>query len=282
MILESKSLTYSYPGSDKKAINGLTFAMNEGEIFGFLGPSGAGKSTTQRILFNHLKGYTGSVRLFDKEIKSWSHELYKFIGVGFELPNHFLKLSARENLVFFSSFYKRTRDIDELLERVGLAEHADKKVKEFSKGMKMRLNFVRAILHHPRFLFLDEPTSGLDPTNAKTIKDMILEEKRNGVSIFLTTHQMSDADMLCDRVAFLSDGEIAAMDTPLNLKLAYGKASVQLNMMDKSQHEFELLKLGTNEGFLELIRHAEIKTIHSKEASLEDIFIKVTGKRLDV
>jgi fluoroquinolone transport system ATP-binding protein len=162
-----------------------------------------------------------------------------------------------------------------------LADDADKRVSEFSKGMKMRLNFIRALLHNPDVLFLDEPTSGLDPLNARVIKNIILDLKAAGKTIFLTTHNMFDADQLCDQVAPLHEGEIKNLDTPLALKLRYGSPKVKVTQKEQpGQLVFDLVRLGQNEAFLRLLQADQIQTIHSEEATLEDAFIKVTGERL--
>ena len=162
MMIEVKDLQFTYPGAAAPAVRGMSFTVKEGEIFGFLGPSGAGKSTTQKILTGLLQGYSGSVQVLGRELSAWSsagHSYYEQIGVGFELPNHYLKLTALENLNYFRSLYSGpTDDPRELLAMVGLTDDADTPVGQFSKGMKMRLNFVRALLHRPRLLFLDEPS----------------------------------------------------------------------------------------------------------------------------
>lgn len=228
-MLDVRDLHFTYPQGKAAAVRGLNVTVQRGEVFGFLGPSGAGKSTTQKILTGLLKGYTGSVCVFERELKTWDSSYYERIGVGFELPNHYLKLTARENLDYFRSLYQRpTADPAELLAQVGLADDTDTLVANFSKGMRMRLNFVRAILHQPDLLFLDEPTSGLDPVNAQAIKNLIAAKKAAGTTIFLTTHNMAVADELCDRVAFIIDGEIKALDTPKALKLRYGKRVVRV------------------------------------------------------
>jgi fluoroquinolone transport system ATP-binding protein len=173
--------------------------------------------------------------------------------------------------------------MNELLKRVGLWDDRDAKVEVFSKGMRMRLNFIRAIMHKPTLLFLDEPTSGLDPTNSRLLKDMIKELRDSGTTIFLTTHNMTDADELCDRIAFMIDGELPVIDSPENLKLQYGKKSVKVRYRKNnniSTNEFELAGLGKNKQFLSLINNNEVETIHTQEATIEDIFIKVTGKHL--
>ena len=282
-MIEVKNLRFQYPKSSSWALNGLNFHIERGEIFGFLGPSGSGKSTTQKILFKLLPGYVGSAKVEGKEVLDWSHDLYQKIGVSFELPNHYSKLTAKENLQFFKGFYapEKGNDPMELLDRVGLWEDAHKRVSDFSKGMKMRLNFVRALLHDPDILFFDEPTSGLDPVNGKIIKDIILELKEAGKTIFITTHQMYDADYLCDRVAFIIEGQIKVIDAPEALKLAHSSHTVEVTPVgQKKRLTFDLEGLGQNDNFLSLIKENEIAAIHSKEATLEDVFIKLTGKSL--
>ncbi|MEM1324344.1 MAG: ABC transporter ATP-binding protein [Bacteroidota bacterium] len=280
-MIQVQQLKYQYPKTDAYVLKGLNFKIGAGEIFGFLGPSGSGKSTTQKILFKLLNGYEGSARIEGKELSKWNKELYEKVGVGFELPNHYLKLSAIENLHFFGQFYSKMLDPMTLLERVGLAKDAHKKVDDYSKGMKMRLNFVRAFLHDPQILFLDEPTGGLDPVNAKLVKDIIRELKAQGKTIFLTTHQMIDAEQLCDRIAFIVDGEIKLTDSPEQLRIQHSKREVEVRFKGKAEKAtFPLADLGQNEQFLAQIQKHDIETIHSKEASLDDIFIEVTGESL--
>ncbi|MEL6591194.1 MAG: ABC transporter ATP-binding protein, partial [Bacteroidota bacterium] len=157
----------------------------------------------------------------------------------------------------------------------------NKKVSEYSKGMKMRLNFVRSFLHDPEILFLDEPTSGLDPVNARLVKDIIHDLKAKGKTLFITTHQMHDADELCDRVAFIVEGQVEVIDSPANLKIKHSQRQVEVLFRETGQKEsFALDQLGQNQVFLQKIAHHEIETIHSREASLDEIFITVTGKSL--
>jgi fluoroquinolone transport system ATP-binding protein len=277
------NLVYAYPKSTQPTVRGISFRIEAGEIFGFLGPSGAGKSTTQKVLIRLLPGYRGDVSVLRKDLRQWGNDYYERIGVGFELPNHYQKLTALENLRFFASFYdKKTQDPLQLLAMVQLQEDAHKKVENFSKGMKMRLNFVRALLHDPDILFLDEPTSGLDPVNARIMKDLIGELKRRGKTIFITTHQMHDADELCDRVAFIVDGEIRLIDSPARLKVQRGQRKVRVEYRNGQSRtaEFDLDGLGRNPAFLALVADAHIESIHSQEATLDEIFIQVTGRRL--
>jgi len=282
-MITVNNLTYTYPVQSSLAINNISFAIEKREIFGFLGPSGAGKSTVQKILIGLLPGFQGEITVFGKPLQQWDASYYNYIGVGFELPNHYLKLSALENLQLFASFYdKATRNLEELLGMVGLAEDAHKKVENYSKGMKMRLNFVRALLHDPEILFLDEPTSGLDPVNAREMKNIILDLRKQGKTIFITTHNMHDADELCDRVAFIVEGEIKVIDTPKQLKREGGPRKVKVEYQNGGLQttEFALEGLGENTTFLSILKAGQIEAIHSEEATLEDIFIKITGKTL--
>jgi len=283
-MIEAKNISYSYKGSAIPAVSGVSFEINTGEIFGFLGPSGAGKTTTVNILTRLIRNYDGSAFVMDKNLKDFDSDYFEEVGVSFELPSHYLKLTALENLNFFASLYeKNTQDPMRLLEMVGLERDANKKVSDFSKGMKMRLNFVRALIHDPAILFLDEPTIGLDPISARRVKDIILEKKSHGKTIFLTTHNMSDADELCDRIALLSEGKVRVVDSPHSLKLQYGERKVRVehsNSEDIKTDEFPLDGLGNNENFLSILKNSRIRTIHSLEPNLEEVFIKVTGRGL--
>lgn len=284
-MLTVHNLTYTYPETTTEVLHGLNFTIAEGEIFGFLGPSGAGKSTTQNILIGLLKEYAGSIAVMGQELRDIGQDYYEHIGVSFELPNHYLKLTARENLNYFRSLYSGpTRDAMEVLTMVDLADDADKSVAEFSKGMKIRLNVARSLIHSPRLLFLDEPTSGLDPVNARRIKDLVLAERARGTTVFVTTHNMTVADELCDRVAFITNGKIGLIDAPATLKKQYGKRTVEIayrnGLPQPQSREFPLSGLGTNQDFLEVLRQYEIETIHTQETTLENIFIQVTGEEL--
>jgi fluoroquinolone transport system ATP-binding protein len=283
-MIAVSNLTYSYPRASAPALRGLEFTIERGEIFGFLGPSGAGKSTTQKILIGLLRGYQGRAYIMDREVAAWGGDYYERVGVAFELPNHFLKLTARENLRYFAALYRgATRRPEDLLEQVGLLGDADTPVGQFSKGMRVRLNLARALIHSPDLLFLDEPTSGLDPVNSRKVIDLVRAEQAAGRTIFLTTHNMLIADQLCDRVAFIADGQLAAIDTPRALKLSYGEPTVRVEyagLHGTEQREFPLAGLGECTPFNELLRSQAVQTIHSQEASLEQIFITVTGRSL--
>jgi fluoroquinolone transport system ATP-binding protein len=283
-MITIKDLLFTYKGQHLPTLKNISFEVNDREIFGFLGPSGAGKSTTQKVLTGVLKDYSGSVMLRGREVNNIDKKFYENIGVAFEFPNLYLKFTAIENLQLFASFYRCEKfDIELLLKRVGLWEDRNLRVEAFSKGMRMRLNFIRSVLHKPKLLFLDEPTSGLDPSNSRMIKDFILELRDSGTTVFLTTHNMADADELCDRIAFMIEGQLPIIDTPENLKLRHGKKSLKVRYRENNHveiREFGLKDLGQNSDFLHLINHSELETIHTQEATLEDIFIKVTGKQL--
>ena len=278
------NLRYTYPKNKEETIKGLSFSISKGEVFGFLGPSGAGKSTTQKILIKLLQGYQGVITYNGENIAELDHSFFEKIGVSFEMPIHFSKMTAMENIEFFLKLYKKKNDVESLMKQVGLWEDKDKMVGEYSKGMKIRLNFVRAMLNSPEMLFLDEPTNGLDPTNAMILKDMIRAYKKQGGTVFLTSHIMSDVDQLCDRVAFILDGKIIEMDSPRNLKLKYGKRVMKLEYKENDHtitKEFPMEYIGSNEEFIELLKTKNIETLHSGETTLEEIFIKVTGVGLN-
>src|SRR5574344_2802572 len=211
IMIAIENMNFSY--SKTPFVENINFEVGKGEIFGFLGPSGAGKSTIQKILIGMLTNYTGSVIVNGIEVKNYKNTFYEDIGIDFEYPSLYEKLTAKQNIEFFASLYKSKKcDSTKLLSSVGLLQDSDKKVSAFSKGMKSRLNFIKSLVNNPKILFLDEPTSGLDPANSRLMKDLILEQKRKGVTVIITTHNMQDATELCDKVAFIVDGKIKMMD----------------------------------------------------------------------
>ncbi|WP_254545365.1 fluoroquinolone export ABC transporter permease subunit [Halomarina pelagica] len=276
-----RGLRFTYPGAESATLRGLDFSVDAGEVFGFLGPSGAGKSTTQRVLTGLLDGYEGSVRVLGREVAEWDGGYYERIGVSGESPNHYPKLTGRENLELFASLYRgETRDVEGLFELVGLDDALDRRVAEYSNGMRMRLNFVRALLHDPDVLLLDEPTSGIDPGNARTVKGAISDLRDEGRAIFLTTHDMTVADQLCDRVAFLVDGRIATVDAPDRLKREYGSRTVRVEYRrggTRGTERFPLDGLGESAAFRRLLADGRVETIHTDEATLEDVFLRNHG-----
>lgn len=279
-----EGLAFRYPGQDKLAVDHVSFSVGQGEIFGLLGPSGAGKSTLQKLLTRQQRNFDGTIEVLGKPLVAWGRDYFEAIGVGFELPNHYVKFTAVENLSFFASLYKRkSRDPLEMLALVGLQDAAHKKVETFSKGMRMRLNFVRAVQHDPEILFLDEPTAGLDPVNARTIKRIIADLRGAGKTIVLTTHNMNDVDQLCDRVSFMVGGRFAALDVPEVLKAKYGRRTVRIvhgrDVVEAD--EFPLDGLADNGRFQAILRTGAVRSLHSQEASLDQVFSDVTGASLD-
>lgn len=281
-MIRVEHLSFSY--TRRPFIEDMNFSVQEGEIFGFLGPSGAGKSTVQKILTALIPIYQGSVQVLGVEARDHKRSFYEQIGVVFEFPSLYEKLSGKENLRFFSSLYKHTLPVEPLLERVGLLQEADKPVSSYSKGMKSRLNFIKALIHEPTLLFLDEPTSGLDPSNSRLVKNIILEQKAQGKTILLTTHNMHDATELCDRVAFIVDGEIRTLDTPHHLIMSRGATKLTYTYTDEEGVEQERTSLlhetGLDTTLAHIIAENRLQSIHSSEPTLNDIFSEVTGRRL--
>lgn len=280
-MIDVAGLTYTYRGAQTAAIHEVSFQVTGGEIFGFLGPSGSGKSTTQKILIGLLRGFEGQAQVLGRSVREWTREDYRRIGVSFELPNHYLKLTALENLRYFGALYGVSHDPRGVLDEVGLGDDADKRVGEYSKGMRNRLNVARALLHRPELLFLDEPTSGLDPSTSRRIRDVIRRRRDEGATVFLTTHDMQTAEELCDRVAFLFGGTVRLIDAPRALKLQHGRRVVRVEGERGDACEFPLDGLADNAGFLSRLRDGDVQTIHTQETTLDEVFIDVTGGRLD-
>ncbi len=281
-MIEVRNLTFSY-GKDKQALHGLNFTVEDGEIFGFLGPNGSGKSTTQKILTGILKGHGGMVSLFGKDIKEvHTQEFFQKIGVLFEFPYLYANLSALDNLYYFSSFYPKEQlwDAKEVLEELEFKKDFLKKpVSSYSKGMRQRVSMARALISNPELLFLDEPTSGLDPTGAVLFRRIIEKERQKGTTVFVTTHNMLDADLLCDRVAFISDGNIVALDTPRNLKEQNSNHSIAVDYLYQGRREEQTMEAQSLKSGIPF-PYDELLAIHSQEPTLEDIFIQYAGRRL--
>lgn len=281
-MIEVNGLTFFY-GKGKQALRGLDFTVKDGEIFGFLGPNGSGKSTTQKILTGILKGHGGKVSLFGTDITAaHTQEFFQKIGVLFEFPYLYTNLSAIDNLRYFASFYPegQRRDIDEILKKLEFPPDFRKRpVSSYSKGMRQRVSMARALISNPKLLFLDEPTSGLDPSGAVLFRKIIEEERQKGTTVFLTTHNMTDADLLCDRVAFISNGQLVALDTPKNLKEQNSSHSIVADYLYQGRRETVTLEVPELENGIPFA-HDEIISIHSQEPTLEDVFIRYTGRRL--
>jgi ABC-2 type transport system ATP-binding protein len=238
--IQVHELTRDYDGL--RAVDGITFTVDAGEIFGFLGPNGAGKTTTIKVLTGQLRPTSGTAEVAGCDVVDERQRLKPRIGVVFEYQNLYERLSARDNLVFAARLYGVPKErVDQVLTQVGLTDRARDRIKEYSNGMKQRLLIARALLHEPEILFLDEPTRGLDPNVARDIRSIIANLARRGVTIFLTTHYMEEADQLSDRVAIIDRGRIVALDTPEQLKAIHGE---------------------------------------DEKMTLEDVFVKLTGRYL--
>jgi len=281
-MISVSGLSFSY--TKKPFITNMSFNVSKGEIFGFLGPSGAGKSTVQKILTGMLTSFTGNVSVLNTDIKHIEKSFYEKIGVDFEFSSLFEKMTARENLRFFSSLYSSpSADIEGLLKKVDLHKDADKKVSAFSEGMKSRLNFIKALVHDPDLIFLDEPTSGLDPSNAAVMKQLIIEQKNLGKTIILTTHNMYDASELCGRVAFIVDGSIKALDSPWNLMHKNTNFNVVYSWLEngeKKERTVPVTQTSSDEKLQSLIKQNALISIHSCEPNLNDVFAEITGRVL--
>jgi ABC-2 type transport system ATP-binding protein len=278
----AEDLTYWY--GDLIAVDHINFHIAEGEILGFLGPNGAGKTTTWKMLTGQLKPKGGRATVLGWDIARDAEKAQAEIGVCFEYTNLYEQMSASENLRLFARLFGISGfDDDALLIRVGLEGWGKHKVEEFSKGMKQRLMVARSLVNRPQILFLDEPTSGLDPVSAEAIRTVILEERERGATVFLTTHDMMEADKLSDRVAFIDQGKIVALDTPHSLKQTYGKRALKAEVAADGGLEYLEIPLDaadTAGAVHDLFSQKKVVTIHSEEATLEDIFIQITGRRL--
>jgi len=279
----AEELTYSY--DDLLAVDHISFSVAEGEILGFLGPNGAGKTTTVKMLTGQLKPKQGRAYLLGMDVTRHAKKVLGQIGVCFEVPNLYEQMTAVENLKLFARLFGIRRfDAEALLERVGLAGRGNDRVGTYSKGMKQRLMVARAILNCPKVLFLDEPTVGLDPASAEAIRNIILEERKRGATVLLTTHDMLDADKLSDRVAFMNQGRIVVLDTPHNLKQKYGRRVLKAKVLTRNgeleDREVVMDAPETPRLVEELFSKEKVVTVHSEEATLEDIFIEITGRGL--
>jgi ABC-2 type transport system ATP-binding protein len=279
-----ENLAYHY--GHLAAVDNISFSVGQGEILGFLGPNGAGKTTTVKMLTGQLKPQKGRALLLGYDVATETAKIRARIGVCFEQTNLYEQMSALDNLNLFAELFN-VNDFDgyALLKRVGLSGREKDRVSGYSKGMKQRLMVARSIVNSPSIIFMDEPTAGLDPVSSEAIGNIIQEEKARGATIFLTTHDMWEADKLCQRVAFMDHGKIAVLDSPRNLKQLYGKRRLVAELakpdgaLDKQ--EIEMDTENTGRMVETLFNHEKVLTLHSEEATLEDIFIKITGRRLN-
>lgn len=265
----------------KTVLNEISFETHKGEIFGLLGPSGAGKTTLIKILTGQLRQTSGVAQILGIYNTQLDSKSYTQIGMVLDQIGLYERLSCYDNLALFAEIYGISKsNIKSVLEKVGLEEAVKKTVDHLSKGMKQRLVLARAIMHHPKIIFLDEPTSALDPATSAYIHELILEEKKKGTTIFLTTHNMEEASKLCDRIALLNQGKILENDAPKAICNKYNHQNkIQIELKNG---ETKLLEnQGSVGGVLKrYFENEEIRTIHSMEPDLETVFMEITGRKL--
>ena len=266
---------------NKRALDNINFTINKGEIFGFLGPSGSGKTTTVKILTSQLLTTGGTVNVFGQEIRKMNDADHKRrIGILTDNSALYERLTIQDNLELFCNLYDvEKKRIGEVLEEVNLASDRKTLVKKLSKGMKQRVMLARAMLHKPDLLFLDEPTSALDPVNTLHIHEGLRKLNREGTTIFLTTHNMAEAESLCDRIAFIHEGVIKAMDTPEQLRLQHSDDSLTVTVEEEGRMILQQSEetAGQIAGW---IQAGKLLSIHSNEPTLGDIFVQMTGREL--
>ncbi len=262
---------------DNIALNQISFSINEGEIFGFLGPSGSGKTTMINILTGQLQANSGKTELLEKDSQKLLPSDFEELGLVGDTSGYYEKLSLYNNLLLFARLYGVSKSrIEEILKQVGLYDSKDTPAEKLSTGMRQRMLLARALINYPKVLFLDEPTSGLDPTTSKKIHKLLQELKERGTTIFLTTHDMNEATLLCDNLALLNKGDLIEQGSPSEIIQKYNtekKVAVTYSDSTKKVVRFEDLQQED---------YKKMMTIHSCEPTLEDIFIKLTGEKLDV
>lgn len=272
-VITAKDVSKSF--GKVAALQKCSLEISEGEIFGFLGPSGAGKTTTLKLLTGQLKSDGGEISVMGES--PFSQNIRKHIGIMSDMSGLYEKMTVYENLNIFADIYgisDKQKRIHEVLQSVELLDAKKKKVEKLSRGMKQRLIFARTILHQPRLLFLDEPTANLDPTTAEEVRTLIRTLNENGTTVFLTTHNMEEADELCDRIAFLNQGSIVESGTPRELKLKYSRGKVVITT-EAGEKELPLDK----EAIIQELRKEEkLLMIHSREPSLKEVFLQLTGQ----
>lgn len=276
----TKDIAMSF--QNNKVLNNISLDIAKGEIFGLLGPSGAGKTTLIKILTGQLKQTSGEVSLFGKEIDLIDRSCMREIGMVLDNTGLYERLSCYDNLLLFARIYGIDKaEIDIVLQKVGLQDAKKKSVNKLSKGMKQRLVFARAIMHKPKILFLDEPTSGLDPVIASSIHTLIMEEKKRGTTVFLTTHNMEEATKLCDYVALLNKGNIIEFGNPYELCRRYNHQN-KLIILTRAGEQIELMNHESSATKVaDYLSNNEIESIHSTEPNLETVFMELTGRGLD-
>ncbi len=268
-VIDVKNLVKSF--KNHKAIDDCSFQIEKGEIFGFLGPSGAGKTTTIKLLTGQLQSDSGDIIVLDSH--PFSSDIKNKIGIMSDNSGLYEKMTVYDNLKLFADIYGISHNqIDKVLEEVDLLEEKKKLIEKLSRGMRQRVIFARTILHSPELLFLDEPTANLDPATAQEVRDIIKYLNKNGTTVFLTTHNMEEADEMCDRVAFLNQGHIIECGSPEELKLKYSKQKISIKS-DQGDHVISLDK----EELIQTLKTIDsLKMIHSIEPTMKEVFLSLT------
>jgi ABC-2 type transport system ATP-binding protein len=296
---------------DFRAVDGLSFSVDHGEVFGLLGPNGAGKSTLIRMLTTLVPPTSGTARINGFDIQRAANDVRNCIGVIPQAMTSDLDLSAEENMSIFAKLYgiprdKRRKTIAALLEAVDLTQWADKPVKNFSGGMRRRLEIARGLVHEPRIFFLDEPTTGLDPVSRVAVWEMLTRLKHErDLTILVTTHYMDEADKLCDRIAIVDHGKLVALDSPLKLKASIpGKNILEVSFSDvpagwtaqlealadvadvrADDHVFRISSHNGPRTTVELMEAARqagiaVVSLSVQSTTLDDVFVHYTGHQL--
>ena len=273
-MINVKNVTKKF--NQKVALEEISFEVKKGEIFGFLGPSGSGKTTMIKILTGQLNADSGQTELLGKVSEKLTPADLEQIGLVSDTSGFYEKLSLYKNLQAYAKLYgKPNARVDEVLKQVDLYDSKSLAAEKLSTGMKQRMFLARALINKPQVLFLDEPTSGLDPTTSKKIHELLLELKEAGTTIFLTTHDMNEATLLCDRLSLLNRGHLIEYGTPSSIIQKYNhEKKVQLTFVDETQTEITFEELGQTD-------LAQVVAIHSCEPTLEEIFIQLTGEKLN-
>jgi ABC-2 type transport system ATP-binding protein len=296
-----EDLVKSYAGA--RAVDGISFSVETGEVFGMLGPNGAGKSTTVEIIEGLRDADSGRVEVLGMDIRRQSREVKERIGVSLQSTNLTPNLTAFELLELFGTFYAKSQPPDDLLARLGLEEKRNARVQTLSGGQQHRLAVALALVNDPDLIFLDEPTTGLDPQARRSLWDVVQSMKQAGKTVFLTTHYMEEAEFLCDRIAIMDHGRILALDTPEALVRAeFTERAIQFTAPEgamaeeftdlpgvsraaREQSDIVLYTDAVPRTLGALLERAEargmeIGDIHVRRATLEDVFLKLTGRRM--